>query len=162
MLPLLRVQHHQSYGYRLFLSLKTLLGVRHVVIGQALLGYVIFEYSLGFSHADRLSAFNKSTEKKGEVSVMLRQTCCCSTSTYFQEVDRRETRTATLSRLWSRVPCCCHYRCFFTVCCTSSSYFQEVVWTTFFSFCKNYLCCSTSAYLQGVDRRLLFFSGHRT
>ena len=54
MLPLLRVQHHQSYGYRLFFPLKTLVGVRLVVISQALLGYVIYEYSMDFSHADRV------------------------------------------------------------------------------------------------------------
>ena len=56
MLPLLRVQHHQPCGYRHFFSLKTLLGVRHIVIWQALLGYVIYEYysSMGLSHADRV------------------------------------------------------------------------------------------------------------
>ena len=32
--------------------------------------------------------------------------------TYFQEVDRRDTRTATLIRFWSHVPCCFHYRCY--------------------------------------------------
>ena len=55
--------------------------MRHVVILQALLGYVIHEYSTGFSHdADRvfviggadivsLQQFNR--KKKGELSVML-------------------------------------------------------------------------------------------
>ena len=32
--------------------------------------------------------------------------------TYFQEVDRRDTRTPTLTRLWSHVPCCSYYRCY--------------------------------------------------
>ena len=30
--------------------------------------------------------------------------------TYFGEIDRRDARTATLSRIWSRVPCWCYYR----------------------------------------------------
>ena len=70
-----------------------------------------------------LRAFNNPTEKKGGTTICYTATSCC-TSTYFQEVDRRDTRPATLTRLWSRVPCCCYHRCFYTFsCCTSSAGF---------------------------------------
>ena len=55
--------------------------------------------------ADR--PFKSSTKKKkGRTTAVSIYLCCCCTSTYFQEVDRRGIRTATLARLWSRVPCC--------------------------------------------------------
>ena len=64
-------------------------------------------------------------KKTGELSNCYAAVCCC-TSTYFQEVHRRDTRTATLTRLWSRVLCCCYYRCYtFCFCCAAAGYNDE-------------------------------------
>ena len=62
---------------------------------------------MGFSHADRVFVIGDADcepstikpEKKGS-TICYAAACCCS-SAYFQEVDKRNTRTATLTRLWS-------------------------------------------------------------
>ena len=101
--------------------------------------YTSTTVSTSFSHADRVFVIgdadceSSTIQPKRKESTICYAAACYCTSTSFQEVDRRDTRTATLTRLWSRGPCCCYYRCFYTFCCTSSSYFQEVVGRLFIS-----------------------------
>ena len=78
--PLPQVHHHKSYGNMTgFFSVITLLGVRHLCILQALLVYVIYGYSTGFSNAGRVLVIGDAdcepstiqSKKKGALSVML-------------------------------------------------------------------------------------------
>ena len=85
------------------------------------------------------------SKKTGELQQYL--LWCCCTSTYFQEVYRRDTRTATLTRLWSRVPCCCCCRCYIFCCCCAAD-----------DDPNDYPCDELVQHHQSYEYRLLFLS----
>ena len=122
----LRVQHRQSYGYPHYFSLKTLLGVRRVVIWQALLGYVIglYAYIVSFSHADLVLVIggadcecSKIPPKiKGDISATIRHAAVrvpISGGWSSRHAQRHLPRSVTC--------------CFCIFCCMRSSLLQEIV-----------------------------------
>ena len=160
-LAVLRVQHRQSYGYPHYFTLKTLLGVRRVVIWQALLGYVIglYEYIVSFSHADFVLVIGGADCECSKVRLKIKRDISATIRHAAVQVPISGGSSSRHTQRHSPRSVTC---CFYTLCCMRSSFFRRLLGKLLFMSKLHSLCCCAINDFQEVDRRLHFVSDYRT